>query len=243
MTTPALLAAALLLGAAPEPSSLQLAVVPLGAAPQLTFTARRVAEGVAREVAADGVPVVGPEEAQRLLGRERAEQLSACGANAHCLSALAALLGVDRVLGGALAQGETHYRVTLVLVEVKNERVLASSEREFAIGSHHLQADITAAARRLLRGEPETTGELRVLTDEPGARVTLDGAPAGRTPLTIQVKSGRHELRVSRTGFLEPEPRAVQVPAGGATEERVQLLPLPGRERDGQGTTHVEVSK
>src|SRR6266568_1588243 len=78
MTTPALLAAALLLGAAPEPSSLQLAVVPLGAAPQLTFTARRVAEGVAREVAADGVPVVGPEEAQRLLGRERAEQLSAC---------------------------------------------------------------------------------------------------------------------------------------------------------------------
>ncbi|HZZ84173.1 MAG TPA: PEGA domain-containing protein [Anaeromyxobacteraceae bacterium] len=238
MTTPALLAT-LLLGAA-QP---QLAVVPLGATPQLSFTARRLAEGVAREVAAErSVEVMGPDRIERQLGRERAAELFACGANAHCLSALSALLGVDQVLGGDLAQGDTSYDVRLVLVQVKDEQVLAKAARELPIGSHRLPQEVAAAARRLLRGDASATGELRVLTDQPGARVTVDGAPAGRTPLTLQLEAGRHELRVSQTGFLDTEPRAVQVPAGGSAEERVTLQPIP-RRGEGQGATRVEVSK
>ena len=238
MTTPALLAT-LLLGAA-QPG---LLVVPLGAEPQLSFTARRLAEAVAREVGAErGQGVLGPEQAEKQLGRDEAARLFACGANAHCLSALSAPLGVDQVLGGELAQGDRCYVLNLVLVRVKDERVLATSGRELPIGSHRLQPELVAAARRLLRGEAEPTGELRVITEEPGARVTLDGEPAGRTPLSVRVRAGRHELRLSQVGYLDLEPRLVEVPASGAVEQRVALQPIP-RRGAGQGTTQVEISK
>ncbi len=238
MTTPALLAT-LLLGAAPP----GLLVVPLGAEPQLSFTARRLAEAVAREVGAErGGEVLGPEQAERRLGRDPAARLFACGANAHCLSALSAPLGVDQVLGGELAQGGRCYVVNLVLVRVKDERVLGTSSRELPIGSPRMQPALVAAARQLLRGEAEATGELLVITEEPGARVTVDGELAGRTPLALRLKAGRHELRLSQVGYVDLGPRVVEVPASGAVEQRIALQPI-ARRGEGQGVTQVEVSK
>ncbi|BDG09913.1 hypothetical protein [Anaeromyxobacter paludicola] len=152
MTTPALLAAALLLGAAPDPASPPLGVAPFGAAPQLSFSARRAAEEVARALASDGVAVLGPDRAEARLGRERTELLAACGADAHCLAGAAAPLGVERVLGGELQQGEGRYRARLVLVRVKDERVLGSVERDLPLGTKRLQAELAEVARRLLRG-------------------------------------------------------------------------------------------
>lgn len=52
-------------------------------------------------------------------------------------------------------------------------------------------------------------GSIRV-TSTPEARVSLDGEPAGRTPVTVPAREGRHTVRLERDGF-EPEIREVPV--------------------------------
>ena len=54
-----------------------------------------------------------------------------------------------------------------------------------------------AAAYTRLGGELTETGGLRVESDPPGSAVRVDGTERGRTPLTLALAAGRHDLVVS----------------------------------------------
>jgi hypothetical protein len=55
-----------------------------------------------------------------------------------------------------------------------------------------------------------------VTTAPPGASVTLDGAPAGNTPVTLQLAPGTHTLKLTATGYFAVD-GPVEVPAQGGT--------------------------
>ena len=82
---------------------------------------------------------------------------------------------------------------------------------------------------------------LRILSNPPGARVFVDGAPKGTTPLTLPVSLGVHRVRLSRPGYRDAMSRisarkAVQYPL------RFALKPI-GRKPAGmepQGPEPVE---
>lgn len=71
---------------------------------------------------------------------------------------------------------------------------------------------------------PPAYGSLHVKSRPSGASVSLDGEPAGTTPLTIQRKaSGRYELRVEHPCH-RPEDRTVTVRDGESTRLDIELV-------------------
>jgi hypothetical protein len=243
------LALALVLAAgAARAATPRLAVVTLDAPPALQFTGRSLAEAFAKEAAAAGFEVIGPARVEERLGRERHAALVRCADDATCLADKAGKLEVERIVGGRLEQRGASYRVALVHAEVATGARLSGLEREIPVASRRLQKDVAAAAPGLLAGGVEATGILRVTTDVPGAAVTVDDVPAGRTPVARVVKPGKHKVRVSLDGYADAEPSWVEVEASSVVEHRPRLYRIPARERpnpsptEGHGTA-VQVLK
>jgi hypothetical protein len=209
----------------------RLAVVSLHAPAELAFTGKSAAEAFAREAAKGGREVLGPAQVEAKLGRAAAQALVRCGDDARCLSARGAALGVDRIVGGWLEKRGEAYRVALVHADARTGARLGAVEREVAVASRRLQKDVAAAAPALLAGGADASGVLKVVTDAPGATVTIDGVEAGTTPLTRTVKPGRHEVRVEGAGYQAAAPAWVEVPASAVVEHRPRLYRVPARER------------
>lgn len=85
-------------------------------------------------------------------------------------------------------------------------------------------------ATRDTGGLREGDGELVVQTRAPGAAVTIDGKPAGVTPLTVSLSSGAHVIEV-KIGNAEPRVVPVMIRAGMQTAHYVELPepPLPSK--------------
>lgn len=218
-------------GSAAASGPRSLAVVPLDAPRELTFTGKRLAEAIADEARRGGAfEVMGPEGVEARLGPGGSAAIVRCADDARCLAEHAARLGVERVIAGWLQPSGERYAVTVTHVDVARGVSLASFRREVPIASGRLQADVRALAGGLLVGSADRGGTLRVDASAPGAEVVLDGAPAGTTPLTRAVAAGRHEVRVSKPGFVEAAPVWIDVPPGGEAAHVQRLHAIPARE-------------
>lgn len=178
---------------------------------------------------AQGLRVVPPDDIETFLGQKNTLALKQCGPSPGCISARLADLPVNRAVVGTLARDQTHYLVHLWLISLAPPGQVAEVDRAILIASRRLQADVAAALPALLRGEQEAKGTLVLESSVPGADVTLDGGPAGQTPLTRMLKPGKHELHVSHPGFYAVE-RLVTVEPGKTTHDVVRLVAVPGTE-------------
>jgi hypothetical protein len=178
---------------------------------------------------AQGLKVVPPEELETFLGPKNSLALKLCGPGPACLAARLADLPVNRAIVGTLARDESHYLVHLWLIALSPPGQVAELDRAILIASRRLQPDVAAALPALLRGEQEAKGTLVLDSTVPHADVTLDGEPAGQTPVTRLLKPGKHELRVSHPGFY-PVERLVTVEPGQTARDVVRLVALPGAE-------------
>ncbi len=246
---PFLLAALLAADPSAAPSAgARLAVVPLEAPPELTYTGKGAAEAFAAEAARSGFTVVTPAQVEERLGRAGAQALVRCADDARCLATRAAALGVDRVVCGWLRQRGGAYRVALVQADARTGARLGRVEREVPVASRRLDREIALAAPLLLGGEGDAKGVLSVVTTPPGALVTLDDVPVGTTPLRQEVRPGRHKVQVAATGYAEAAPVWLEVPAHATVEHRPRLYEIPARDRpnlspsEGSGTK-VRISR
>jgi hypothetical protein len=206
-----------------------LAVIALDAPAGLAATGRSLAEAIAHR--AEGFQVMGPDAAEAKLGKTAYAALVRCGDDGECLAAKGKKLEVDRIVGGALSKRGASYRIALVHADGKTGARVGGLEREVPVASRRLQKDVVEATPALLQGSKEPTGLLRVVTDSPGAEVTVDGVVVGKTPVAHPVKHGRHQVKVALPGFVDAEPVWIDVPAGGMVEHRPRLYRVPGRDR------------
>jgi hypothetical protein len=206
-----------------------LAVISLDAPPALAATGRSLAEAIAHR--ADGFQVMGPDAAEAKLGKSAYAALVRCGDDGECLAAKGKKLEVERIVGGLLSKRGTSYRIALVHADGKTGARLGALEHEVPVASRRLQKDVVDATPALLQGSKEPTGVLRIVTESPGAEVTVDGAVVGKTPIAQVVKHGRHQVKVALPGFVDSEPVWIEVPAGGMVEHRPRLYRVPGRDR------------
>jgi hypothetical protein len=226
----------------------RVAIIPLDAPPQLANVARSVAEIVARKAAESGFEVMTPAEVAKQLGATDLRHLVRCADEARCLAERSATLRVDRLIAGSLGQRGAAYRLALVHAEARSGRRIGGIEREIPVGARQLQREVEDSAPALLAGGEEPPGILRVVTEVLGAQVTLDDAPAGKTPLTRVLRPGRHKVRVELEGYADAEPVWVDIPSGGIVEHRARLYLIPAREvpnaspTEGHGTA-VQVVK
>jgi hypothetical protein len=79
-------------------------------------------------------------------------------------------------------------------------------------------------AQRAPAVEPAASGQglMQVVSRPSGAQVILDGRIVGRTPLSIEVPDGAHDVRLDLTGFRRWE-TSVEVIAGQPTRVAASL--------------------
>jgi hypothetical protein len=206
-----------------------VAILEVSAPPNMQGLASQMTRQLLEAAHAEGLKIVPPEEVETFLGPKNSLALKQCGPTPACLSARLADLPVNRTVIGMLARDESHYLVHLWLIALSPPGQVAEVDRAILIASRRLQSDVAAALPAFLRGEQEAKGTLVLDSSVPHADVTLDGEPAGQTPLTRLLKPGKHELRVSHSGFY-PVQRLVTVNAGQTTRDVVRLLAIPGTE-------------
>jgi hypothetical protein len=209
----------------------KLAVVALSSPPLMMFTGKSVSEAIAEEAVREGkFEVLGPDQIEKILGREGYQKLLDCGPDVVCASTRLSPTKADKMVVGALSKTETAYRVTIVFADAKSGVKITSIDREILIASRRLKPDVVAATPALLRGEVEATGKLVITTPRAGASVLIDEEITGTTPFTLTVKPGKHKVMVTQDGFVQQDPHYVDVPPGGTFADKVKLFPVPGRE-------------
>jgi hypothetical protein len=163
------------------------------------------------------------------------------GADVHCADAqcwqwLSREHSASHLLQITIVFHDPDWAIEALLVDGAEGRVLARVERTCDLcGFDELEgvvADVSAGMRRKLEASAASLPMLVVQSTPAGATVTIDGEPAGTTPLEIALEPGKHDVRIARDGFLT-ERRRVSVVDGVHNAVNVSLAPLvePARAR------------
>ena len=118
------------------------------------------------------------------------------------------------------------YLVKLWLVDLKSQTVVSQVDRSILIASRRLQADVASTIPGLLAGKAEALGKITISATK-GATIYFDGEVAGRAPMTLETKPGKHTLKLTKQGYLDVE-RFVTVPENATEEVTLALLAVPG---------------
>jgi len=129
-------------------------------------------------------------------------RLQSCTASPECLLPLARAFRATRVVSGNVGGLADSYVVNLKLIG-EDGREIRRVSAPLRGSPEELISEIRVATTRLVAPE-RLTGAIEILSDVPGAAVTLDGNPSGQTPLLgplDKIPVGVHKLTVARDGF------------------------------------------
>jgi hypothetical protein len=172
--------------------------------------------------------------AKRLLGglgtSAHAVEGTATCTDASCWVELAKRSSSTHVVQATLSVHDRDYDVRADLVDGKTGEVIATVERECDIcGADELGTtleDVGDALRRKLASQSHAPPELSITSAPVGAEVRLDGEVIGKTPLTIEVPVGEHEVEVAMADHITQRRRLAFV--GGVRQEwNVALVDVP----------------
>lgn len=206
----------------------RLAVVELDTPPNMIGLGGQLAQSVITAAEAQGYRINSPESVRAQLGEERMKQVWACGGKSACVVSKLQGVVADRVVVGSLNRDEKHYLVKLWLIDMATSELVADVDRAILIASRRLQSDVTEAVPGLLRGEKEARGKLRLTANTRAVDVTVDGEPVGKTPLLLELKPGKHQLKAEKKAYY-PIDRYVVITANTTTEEELRLVRIPGQ--------------
>jgi len=181
-----------------------------------------------------GYSVVSQGDIAAQLGLEARKQLLGCAGDESCMVEVAGSLDVDRLLAGVVTAVEGTCFLSVRLLDVRRLRTLARIGDTLPAAS---QPEVVDSVRRLaheaLTGRKlDTTGVVRVEVTEADARVALDGADLGRSPLAggRRVHEGAHRIVVQKEGFI-PWEGTVSVSAGATVPVSVSLVKVESIEK------------
>jgi hypothetical protein len=171
---------------------------PLGIEPQIVDQLQRILRAELQRVVGHELP------SDRAVADAVAAnpKLASCTADPSCLAPLAKALKVTRVVAGNVGGLADSYVVNLKLVD-DNGKELRRVTATLSGSPEELIDEIRVAAFRLVAPE-RLVGNIAILSDVPGASVTLDCIIVGKTPLAGPLAAlpvGVHKLAVEREGF------------------------------------------
>jgi hypothetical protein len=147
-----------------------------------------------------GRPLPSREKVEKVAAQN--PKLAACTADPQCLVPLAKALGASRIVAGNVGGLADSYVVNLKLVD-KDGRELRRVTAPLRGSPEELIDEIRVAAYRLVAPE-KLVGAIALLSDVPGATISVDGNAVGQTPLPGPLGGlavGVHHLSVTREGF------------------------------------------
>lgn len=212
---------------------LVLAVPELETPPTMIGLGGQVLKEIQSAALAEGYSLLDAQALEAKLGREEADRLRRCAGQPTCYASRLRNVGAQRAVVGSLSRNERAYLLRLYLVDLSTGQTVADVDRDILIASRRFSQDVAEAVPRLMRGEREARGTLRVRTQVPvrDAEVSIDGQVVGHAPVEVALKPGKYELRVTRRHHL-PVRRFVDVFADKVSDEEVRLLREPGAPPD-----------
>lgn len=210
---------------APKP---RVAIVDVEAPPTMMGLSAQVTLKVLEAARKLGYPVVSPEEIRAQLGEKEYAELQRCHQKTTCIALHLAKVKADHLVVGTLGRDEKNYLVRLWLIDLNKSEVITDLDRPILIASRRLTQDVVAAMPGLLRGEKEARGTLKLSSNAPRVAVTVDGESHGLTPLTLELKPGKHEVRLEKKAYW-PVTRLVTIEPNRVTDEVVRLIVIPGQ--------------
>jgi hypothetical protein len=175
-----------------------------------------------------GFEVAGKEELRARLGVESESRVQACLDDVACLGRAGVSLGVRRIVVGSVGTRGKRYLFNLNLNNVQDGRV---EHRVFRLVEGSVEDLIRAmqeGGSELFRPRIEP-GKIQIASQPEGARVAIDNAYLGITPLiSPTLVAGKHNVRVEAPGHF-PWTSRVEVRPG--QELQIKLTPenLPRR--------------
>lgn len=179
----------------------KLAVLVLGTSEQDAELADNLTEVIIGAIAQrGGVEMAGREEFRARLGVESEQRAQACIDDLSCLGRAAVSLGVRRIVAGTVGIRGKQYLFNLNLNNVEANKVENHIFRLVEGGVQDLIPAVKAATEELFRPRVEP-GRIQVTSAPPGARVAIDNAYLGVTPLISgTLLAGKHKVRVEADG-------------------------------------------
>ena len=236
MTTRPLLFASLVcasLAAAPRSALAgeKLAVLVLGTGDKDAELADNVTEVIISRVAQrGGVEIAGKEEFRARLGVENERRAQSCLDDISCLGRAGVSLGVRRIVAGSVGTRGKRYLFNLNLDNIQDGRVESRVFRLVEGGVEDLIRAVQEASTELFRPHVEP-GKIQVASQPDGARVSIDNAYLGITPLiSPTLLAGKHNVRVEADGRF-PWTSRVEVLPGQELQIRLTPDNLPARRR------------
>jgi hypothetical protein len=215
--------------AVPDPAREKLAVLVLGTAEKDAELADNLTEVIIASIAQRrGVEMAGREEFRARLGVESELRAQACIDDLACLGRAAVSLGVRRIVAGTVGIRGKQYLFNLNLNNIETNRVENHIFRLVEGGVSDLIAAVQAATQELFRPRIEP-GRIQLTSSPAGARVSIDNAYLGVTPLISgTLLAGKHTVRVEADGRF-PWVSAVDVFPGQDLGVNVSEVNLPRR--------------
>ncbi|GEM_PF-1875188 len=150
--------------------------------------------------------------------------------NSECWREVAEEAGAKHVVLAQVSVDERDYAVSIRLVDVTNGKPVASTDEVCEVcgveETGDLMADQAAALVRRLETMNVEPGRLAIDSAPRGARIWVDGAMAGSTPLELDLSQGKHAIRLALEGHSTQEIQ-VQTVEGVREHLRLSLAALP----------------
>jgi hypothetical protein len=223
--------AALALTALPRPARAgeKIAVLVLATAEKDSELADNLTEVLIAYVAQHGgFEIAGKEEFRARLGVENEKRSQDCLDDISCLGRAGVSLGVRRIVAGSVGTRGKQFLFNLNLDNVEDGRVESRVFRLVEGGVEDLIRAVQEASGELFRPHVEP-GKIQVATQPDGARVSIDNAYLGVTPLISgTLLAGKHAVRVEADGHF-PWASRVEVLPGQELQIRLTADNLPRR--------------
>ena len=185
-----------------------------------------------------GFEMAGKEEFRARLGVESERRTQACLDDVACLGRAGVSLGVRRIVAGSVGTRGKQVLFNLNLNNVQDGKVESRVFRLVEGGVENLIKAVQEASVELFRPRAEP-GKISVASDPEGARVAIDNAYLGITPLiSPTLVAGKHNVRVEATDRF---PWTSRVDVRPGEELQIKLTPdnLPRRRRWPANTAYV----
>jgi hypothetical protein len=220
------------LAAAPRPAAAaeKMAVLIIAASDRDAELADNVTEMVIATVARRGVEVAGKEEFRARLGVANEQRAQACLDEIGCVGRTAVSLGVRRIVTGTVGTRGRQFLFSLNLNDVEAGKVENRVFRLIEGTLDDLIRAVEAGSEELFRPRTEP-GRIQVATMPANARVSIDNAYLGVTPLISgTLLPGAHKVRVEADGRF-PWTSRVEVRSGQDLGINLTEANLPRRRR------------
>jgi len=177
-----------------------------------------------------GFEIAGKEEFRARLGVENERRAQSCLDDISCLGRAGVSLGVRRIVAGSVGTRGKRYLFNLNLDNIQDGRVESRVFRLVEGGVEDLIRAVQEASTELFRPHVEP-GKIQVASQPDGARVSIDNAYLGITPLiSPTLLAGKHNVRVEADGRF-PWTSRVEVLPGQELQIRLTPDNLPARRR------------